>query len=85
MTPRDVIADAMMMAKGSDEHSLGDYDDANDLIAALAAAGYAIVPVEPTEEMLRAATENDGGYLSSPFLVLERMYRAMLKAAQVTP
>jgi hypothetical protein len=56
MDPRYVIANRFALAKWEEgdpgpETSLGDFSDADDLMVDLTAAGYAIVPVEPTDEM----------------------------------
>lgn len=51
MTARDVIAETF----GNDEEL------ANEIIENLAASGYAIVPVEPTQAMIDAATTATSG------------------------
>lgn len=86
MTPRDVIANAMdddVMMYGAD------HENADTILAALKAAGYAVVPVEPTEPMKRAAFGpimhgGRGGPLTSDFLRQEAAlgtWRKMIEAA----
>jgi hypothetical protein len=57
-TPTEIIARALCVAQGyrETENELArTADEAAAIITALKAAGYAIVPVEPTDEMLEAA------------------------------
>ncbi len=54
-------------------------------LAALEAAGYAIVPVEPTEEMSEAGAEVFDACNKAEiahWLHIDRIYRAMLKSAK---
>jgi len=54
---------------------------AQSVIGAIEAAGYAVVPREPTQAMTQAAMDA----LDSPFYAdLERVYRAMIAAALET-
>lgn len=50
-------------------------------LSALDAAGFAVVPKEPTEAMLEAGANKYDGDMNKQ----ERAYRAMLSAAQVKP
>lgn len=57
MSAREVMTDAAAACQSvvihGDVYELTDY-----VIAALRAAGYALVPVEPTEAMVQAAADN---------------------------
>lgn len=88
MKARDVIA-GLTMQDGVIENL--DYEDADVIIRSLSAAGYQIVPVEPSEEMVRAAHVSTSGWLglSGPKSALSQAYakhahryRAMLSAAK---
>jgi hypothetical protein len=70
-----IIARALCVAQGyrETENELArTADEAAAIITALKAAGYAIVPVEPTDEMLGA------GYVHSTTAAI---YRAMIRAS----
>jgi hypothetical protein len=73
MGAREVIAEAL-----EDSGMLLQLAAADDIIQALTAAGYAIVPVEPTEAMLRASARIP---VKGPVSVAEAFWRAMLQAA----
>ena len=51
-----------------------------DLRAAIRAAGWAVVPVEPTEEMIRA-TDRDEHFLWTNDEITKWQWKAMLAAA----
>lgn len=40
--------------------------DADEVLTALAFEGYAVLPIEPTEEMIRAAHASTAGWLGLP-------------------
>jgi hypothetical protein len=83
VSARDVVALAMLDSIGLSGASAaqGEYS-ADAILTALAAAGYAVVPVEPTEAMCMAGEEcivrNEG------CLLAEDVYFAMLAAAGET-
>lgn len=92
MSARDVIVEVICGKYLSP--SEGTYDKADDILRALGAAGYAVVPVEPTREMLNAAIDTDSfklgdisplGFRCSPQQMFNRAYGAMLTAAKETP
>lgn len=67
------------------------HDNADAILSALDKAGYAVVPKEPTREMLNAAIDTDRfklgdisplGFRCSPQQMFNKAYDAMLKAAQ---
>ena len=55
-----------------------------NIIAALRAAGYAIVPREPTEKMCKCAESNWSGFCTDGGAgpAARRLYRAMIAAAE---
>ena len=78
---------------GTDMEGMTSDEIADSILAALKEAGYVVVPVEPTEEMIRAAhkswfrgdDENWKGSHSSPDMVaphLAETYRATVAASQ---
>jgi hypothetical protein len=73
MTAREVIAHAILDNPGG---GIGAQADA--ILAALAGAGFAVVPVEPSEHMVDEGSLHTGGLLGKAWLT----YRAMLAAAQ---
>ena len=86
MSARDVIAkiDAL-------EGIPFGYSAADAILSALRSAGFAVVPVEPTRDMLNAAIDTDRyklgdisplGFRCSPQQMFNKAYEAMLKAAQ---
>ena len=82
MSARDVIATALRTeAKGGAE-----WHEADCVIPALRAAGYAVVPVEPSREMVKAAinraSEPD---LRENMLFYGGIWRAMIAAAKENP
>jgi hypothetical protein len=79
MSARDVIVHtiAQMTERG---HTNG--DAATAILSALAAAGYAVVPVEPTREMLLAAPGRTNQATEES--MYHGIYRAMLAAAKET-
>ena len=78
------MSDKLIEAVARELHHAGwekDYwtEAAKQVIAAIEASGYAVVPKEPTEEMVKAAIVND---CDAPI----NTYLAMLSAApKVTP
>ncbi len=60
------------------------YRAADDIISALRSAGFAVVPVEPTEGMY-LATCDAWEYHGSGFDQFKREYQALLKAAEGEP
>lgn len=71
------------------EPSTDDYQNADAALAAIESAGFKIVPVEPTEEMVMAAV--DALYCTSILNSEEigrqvvTLHRAMLSASPTTP
>ncbi len=99
MSARDVIADWIHFEasiQNGFENSRGRSvnDHAEDILSALRSAGFAVVPVEPTEGMKTAACRADDGIGNgvpvwvrladggSDVRALVNSYKAMLKAAQ---
>ena len=87
MSARDVIARAIL--DDADFADVGSIDlaefpsctrRANTILTALAAAGYAVVPVEPTREMLLAAPGRTNQATEES--MYHGIYRAMLAAAK---
>lgn len=86
MSARDVIArallDSMALAHRTTENGWG---NAEVILSALSAAGYAVVPKEPTWEMLEAAeSAYFSGYTGTPTAMPEDVWRAMLAASEPT-
>jgi hypothetical protein len=80
MSARDVIA--KWSASNADRaQDIPDYDTADAILSALRSAGWAVVPVEPTEGMY-LATCDAWEYHGSGFDQFKREYQALLKAAQ---
>jgi hypothetical protein len=88
-TAKDVIAD--WLCDRSDRAYSEAEGGANSILSALRSAGFAVVPVEPTREMLNAAIDTDRyklgdisplGFRCSPQQMFNKAYEAMLKAAQ---
>ncbi len=52
MTARDVIRDWIYSDTGPDALGRTSVERANSLLTALESAGYVVVPVEPTKEMI---------------------------------
>lgn len=97
MSARDVISDVAFEGTvlGAPIRFEMGHKKADAILSALDAAGYAVVPVEPTEEMLRAyyqcmegthptARMNPDKYLTHNLKANTR-WRAMLTAAKETP
>lgn len=55
-------------------------DQADQIISALDAAGFVIVPKEPTEEMIAAGAEEDAWCYSEGQAPQPEIYRAMIAA-----
>jgi hypothetical protein len=84
-TARDVI-DAVIYFENdnmgmSNETTIGETFGADAILSALHSAGFAVVPVEPTEGMY-LATCDAWEYHGSGFDQFKREYQALLKAAQ---
>ena len=66
-------------------------DDATAILAALDAAGYVVVPREPTDEMVVAGDEriiealNDHTFALRPITPADDAYRAMIAAQESKP
>lgn len=99
MSARDVIADVAFEGKvlGHPVRFEMGHSKADAILSALRSAGFAVVPVEPTEDMRAACSEAAQGTLSEmsmKYIVGEAkvyitgsfdeaaVWRAMLKAAQ---
>lgn len=54
----------------------------DEMIAALKEAGYQMVPIEPTADMLRAGDVHGGAGKCGPYPITEDVWRAMLAASQ---
>ncbi len=76
MSARDVIAkiDAL-------EGIPFGYSAADAILSALRSAGFAVVPVEPTNSMELAASEHDMNEIE----VMRKIWRAMLSASEGEP
>ena len=85
MSARDVIADWIHFEASTQngfENSRGKSvnDHADDILSALRSAGFAVVPVEPTLEMIAAWDR-----VARPGLhAFEARYKAMITAAQLS-
>lgn len=86
MSARDVIAQT------NDQNRWGKIgtNNADAILSALTAAGYAVVPREPTVEQFEAARERDQGIVLNengtvPYSGYGLIYRAMLAAGEATP
>jgi hypothetical protein len=75
--PRDIVAGALKGWSFAGDGTLA----ADRVFAALAEAGYAIVPVEPTAEMWASVNLIERGHVSK--LCSVEGWRAMLDAAKV--
>ena len=98
MSAREIIANAPSLGSYSIyDHVVGPRvgrDQADAILSALRSAGFAVVPVEPTEGMKTAACRADDGIGNgvpvwvrladggSDVRALINSYKAMLKAAQ---
>lgn len=83
----ETIARAACKANGENDNCSHYYrEEAEIIITALTEAGYAIVPVEPTEAMVEApAIEADEYYFATQQRANDHVasiYRAMISAAQ---
>lgn len=80
----DPLIEAVAVALSNEQGRTTFLKMAQAAIAAIAAAGYAVVPKEPTEAMLEAVTKNWKCY-TKPQLVgnVARMYCEMLAVALV--
>lgn len=88
----DPIEEAVAQTLARELHGRSSSDDPIDLkdvaraaitahVAALEAAGYAVVPREPTEAILVAAGFGEPG--SNPYLDAQSDYRDMVEAARL--
>ena len=83
VSARYVVARAMLDSIGlSNTSAAQGEDNADAILSALAAAGYAVVPVEPTREMLLAAPGRTNQATEES--MYHGIYRAMLAAAKET-
>lgn len=86
MSGRDVIADAIRIEAEQDLIAAYDAESVTArILSALAAAGYAVVPVEPSIEQLDRALHDIG--CPNPKMSRQQLrdfYRAMLAAAGET-
>ena len=80
VSARDVIAASLCMFGAMDTH--GRLIETDAILSALAAAGYAVVPVEPTDAMCMAGEECI--VRNESCLLAEDVYFAMLAAAKET-
>jgi hypothetical protein len=92
--PREALADIIVRAAhgflrdevGEERHSQIPWDElpplanavADAILAAMEAWGYAVVPLEPTPEMIDAGWDSGGGDIPRSWLATP--YRAMLAA-----
>lgn len=84
MSAKDEIMRALHSRDGHAlKHTHGELSDA--ILAALDAAGYAVVPKEPTTEMYFAFYSPDAPSVESVQSLWTRRYKAMLTAAKETP
>ncbi len=59
---------------------------ADNALAALTASGFAVVPVEPTEAMYRAAEDaNPFAFIHNPWTRIDEIWKPMLAAANKEP
>lgn len=80
MSARDVIADHLSPI--GDPAQKGRYlYHADAMLSALRSAGWAVVPVEPTNSMELAASEHDMNEIE----VMRKIWRAMLSASEGEP
>ncbi len=78
MNARDVISSIELLSDQYGGTFKLDRNDADAIIAALRAAGYALVPVEPTEAMLQADEW-------ASRVTMRRVWSAMISAAKEQP
>lgn len=81
MSARDVIAKAIRETS----HVSLSLSLSDAILSALEAAGYAVVPKEPTTEMYFAFYSPDSPAVESVQSLWMRRYKAMLTAAKETP
>lgn len=89
MKAREVIANSVCMFANRPFSSLGKaerqrrLDEADFVLLALKASGFAIVPKEPSERMIEAGTEAASNHPSwANYNALKDGYTAMLQAAK---
>ena len=81
MSARQTILNQVMRFADPADMDVGNWDICTDnILSALRSAGWAVVPVEPTKEMVKAALD----YIKAdaPCANPHGVYKAMLKAAQ---
>lgn len=81
---RNELIEKMAEAIFDAGYEAGSRTQAIDALSTIEAAGFAIVPVEPTEKMLSAMARSNSDWLSDrgPYPRSRRVYRAMLAAAK---
>lgn len=82
-TARDVIAQIAPEPEIDPAYFIG-LEDADKIVAALDAAGFVIVPKEPTEAMIAAGAEVDAWVFQEGQQPQPQIYRAMIAAASST-
>lgn len=80
MRAREVIADYLDSPIGRGETAASDYMAADGLVECLASAGYAIVPIQPSERMIEAGVHAPT-HGSTFEMNAKATYSAMLRAA----
>jgi hypothetical protein len=87
-SPREVIAQTRVRQEYGNEAPVGwagvslARNEADEILEALRSRGYVVVPREPTEEMLGAATEGMSGGAKRATKAYQRtVWRAMIDAA----
>lgn len=79
MNPREVIADLERQRTMRGWALPHEFERADEILSGLESAGYAVVPIEPTEEMIKAVTWVSMGHVRGQNHA-EETYRAMLAA-----
>ena len=74
---KKTIADATKFSQG-----LSSVELTEAILTALSAAGYVIVPREPTEAMQSSGWKARGGFIGAGRTGIDRIYRAMISAAE---
>ena len=85
MSARDAVTAFLHTTRWGDAHPALARERSDAILSALAAAGYAVVPVKPTEAMLAAGEEERRWVrMSRQRVRLESHWGAMLAAAKET-
>ena len=82
MSARDVLANTYVITSPDGVQLNIGCELADTIISALSAAGYAIVPVEPTDEMHFSFCQPDSPAGEDMKSLWKRRYKAMLAAAK---